>query len=93
MVRVERLTGVRELAPALKRVKLASLRSPRLAEQAQPIQSGSKLPHSKAKRRSAHHLASARKNPPKTAEDYLLTLEDQGLTRTVERLRELVDLI
>ena len=33
------------------------------------------------------------KNPPKTAEDYLLTLEDQGLTRTVGRLRDLVDLI
>ena len=33
------------------------------------------------------------KNPPKTAEDYLLTLEEQGLTRTVGRLREFVDLI
>jgi hypothetical protein len=33
------------------------------------------------------------KNPPKTVEEYLLTLEEQGLTRTVERLRDFVDLI
>jgi hypothetical protein len=33
------------------------------------------------------------KNPPRTAEDYLLTLEEQGLSQTVGRLREFVDLI
>jgi hypothetical protein len=33
------------------------------------------------------------KNPPKTAEDYLLTLDQQELVRTVERLREFVELI
>jgi predicted nucleic acid-binding protein len=33
------------------------------------------------------------KNPPKTAEDYLLTLEQQELVQTVERLREFVELI
>jgi predicted nucleic acid-binding protein len=33
------------------------------------------------------------KNPPKTVEEYLLTLEEQGLTRTVGRLRDFVDLI
>jgi predicted nucleic acid-binding protein len=33
------------------------------------------------------------KNPPKTAEEYLLTLEQQELAQTVERLREFVDLI
>ncbi len=33
------------------------------------------------------------KNPPKSAEDYLLTLEQQELVQTVERLREFVELI
>jgi len=33
------------------------------------------------------------KNPPKTAEDYLLTPEQQELARTVDRLREFIDLI
>lgn len=33
------------------------------------------------------------RNPPKSAEDYLLTLEEQGLSRTVGRLRDLVDLL
>ncbi len=33
------------------------------------------------------------KNPSKTAEEYLLTLEEQGLTRTVGRLRDFVDVI
>jgi hypothetical protein len=32
-------------------------------------------------------------NAPRTAEDDLLTLEDLGLSRTVERLREHIDLI
>ena len=32
------------------------------------------------------------RNPPKTAEEYLLTLEQQGLTQTVGQLREFVDL-
>ncbi len=33
------------------------------------------------------------KDPPKSVEDYLLTLEQQELARTVERLRELADLL
>ena len=33
------------------------------------------------------------KNPPKTVDEYLSTLEEQGLTRTVGRLHEFVDLI
>ena len=33
------------------------------------------------------------KNPPKTVADFLLTLERQELARTVERLREFVDLL
>ncbi len=33
------------------------------------------------------------KNPPKSVEDYLLTLEQQELVQTIERLRELVDLL
>jgi predicted nucleic acid-binding protein len=33
------------------------------------------------------------KTPPKTVEEHLLTLEQQGLTQTVARLREFVDLI
>jgi predicted nucleic acid-binding protein len=35
----------------------------------------------------------ALKNPPKTAEDYLLTLEKQGLTRTAGIVRDYIDLI
>lgn len=33
------------------------------------------------------------RNPPKTAEDLLATLESQGLTQTVGRLRQFVDLL
>lgn len=33
------------------------------------------------------------KNPPKTAEEYLVTLERQGLVKTVAHLREFVALI
>ena len=33
------------------------------------------------------------KNPPKTAEELLATLESQGLTQTVARLRQFIDLL
>ena len=33
------------------------------------------------------------RNPPKTAEDDVLALEEQGLTRTAARFRDLIDLI
>jgi predicted nucleic acid-binding protein len=33
------------------------------------------------------------RNPPKTAEELLATLENQGLTQTVSRLREFTDLL
>jgi hypothetical protein len=33
------------------------------------------------------------RNPPKTAEELLATLESQGLTQTVARLRQFVDLL
>lgn len=33
------------------------------------------------------------RNPPKTAEELLTTLESQGLTQTVSRLREFIDLL
>jgi predicted nucleic acid-binding protein len=40
--------------------------------------------------RTVHHRL---RNPPKTAQEYLLTLEQQELTQTVNRLRDLIDLI
>ena len=33
------------------------------------------------------------RNPPKTAEELLATLENQGLIQTVARLRQFVDLL